>query len=78
MKHDFYEITWIDSESEIGWDAIENLKSSKGNIRSYGFLIKLTDEFLTLASDIDKNNKHYNRFIHIPNVCVLKQRKIKI
>jgi len=74
----FYEITWIDSESDIGWDSAEKLKQPKNDVKSYGFFIKETDIYYTIGADIDPDNGHFNRFIHIPKVNIKRKRKIKL
>ena len=78
MKLQFLEIIWSDSESETGWDSPEKIKQPTKFPRSYGFFIKETKDYLTIAADYDEETKHFNRFIHIPIVNIKKRRKIKI
>lgn len=77
-KPPFLEIIWLDSETESGWDSPDKVKYPTKHPTSYGFFIKEDDTFITLGADLDETNGHYNRFIHIPKVNILKKRKIKI
>lgn len=74
----FYEITWIDSETSSGWESVENINPPDSTVKSYGFLLKETEDFLVLVSDVDAGEKHYNRHMSIPKVNVKKKRKIKL
>jgi len=74
----FYEFTWIDSETNSGWDTAENINPPNSTVKSYGFLLKENEDFYTLIADVDASEKHYNRSMSIPKVCVKKKRRIKI
>lgn len=77
-RPDFIEVKWIDSEADTGWDHPEKVKHPHNDVFSYGFLIKQSDLYLTVAADYDPDNHHFNRFIHIPLVNIKKKRKIKL
>lgn len=78
MKQNFIEVSWLDSESQTGWESSDKIKSSNHLVKSYGFIVKETKDFLVIAADIDSENDHFNRFIHIPKVNIKKKRRIKI
>lgn len=74
----FYEVEWIDSESDNGWDHPDKVKHPQNTVVSYGFFVKQSDIYFTIAGDYDPDNYHFNRFIHIPKVNIKKKRKIKL
>ena len=78
MKLQFLEVTWSDSETDSGWDMMDKVKQPTKFPKSYGFFIKETDTYLTIAADYDEETKHFNRFMHIPIVNIQKKRKIKL
>lgn len=78
MKLDFLEVTWRDAEVDNGWSQAEDIKAPTELTKSYGFFIKETQQYLTIAADYDKATKHFNRFMSIPLNMVVKKRKIKL
>lgn len=78
MKLQFMEVTWIDSETDQGWDTPDKIEQPTKYAKSYGYFVKEGNEYLSIASDYDEGTKHFNRFIHIPLVTIIKKRKIKL
>ncbi len=74
----FYEVLWTDSEAETGWDSVEAIKQPVKLCKSFGYFIKQTKDYLTIAADYDEETKHFNRFLHIPIVNIKKKRRVKI
>jgi len=78
MKLAFYEILWTDSATDTGWDSAESAKPPQKLLKSYGYLIRQNEEYITIAADYDEESKNFNRFLHIPLVNIKKKRKVKI
>jgi len=64
------DVVWIDSESSVGWEAPADQLEKPLTVLSTGFLIRSNRTYITLAADYDPDNKHFNRFIHIPKVNI--------
>ncbi len=74
-----YIIDWIDSASENGWVASNDLGIANiAKCQSVGYLVKETKEHITLAQNRSKDESHYpfGELISIPCVAITKKRQI--
>lgn len=79
LSPDIWEVEWADSTSFAGWGTTENYK---GNVfvkplRSCGYLLQITEEFVTLVQSMCEPNGHVAESITIPRPVILKMSRIK-
>lgn len=62
-------VTWIDSSSSHGWNYEDDaLRLSPNEIRTQGFLIKETDDYVVVSASIA--NHQIDSPICIPRICI--------
>jgi hypothetical protein len=78
--HELYEIKWLDAyEMESGWLDLEDaLKIKPPEVRSVGYVLKETKEYIILAADIgsDKIDQDVGRVTVIPGQWIVDKKII--
>lgn len=66
-------ITWIDAETDVGWEKDENVKITRLPAMSVGVIIKEDKGFIILAADVGRcgSGRQTNRRIEIPTRNIL-------
>ena len=79
-RSELYEIRWLDAyEMESGWlDLEEALKIKPPEVRSVGYVLKETKEYIILAADIGSNqiDKDVGRVTVIPGQWIVDKKII--
>jgi len=79
-RSELYEIRWLDAyEMESGWlDLEEALKVRPPEVRSVGYVLKETKEYIILAGDIGSNqiDKDVGRVTVIPGQWIVDKKII--
>lgn len=82
------EVEWVDSMNwKPGWDGIEDVvqhyrEAGQDTIRTLGYIIDRTAEYLLLAGDLQFTADHSiprgNRLFSIPTGCVKRIRHLRV
>ena len=79
-RSELYEIRWLDAyEMESGWlDLEEALKIKPPEVRSVGYVLKETKDYIILAADMDdsKDIKDVGRVTVIPGQWIVEKKII--
>ena len=79
-RSELYEIRWLDAyEMESGWlDLEEALKIKPPEVRSVGYVLKETKDYIILAADIGSNqiDKDVGRVTVIPGQWIVDKKVI--
>ena len=79
-RSELYEIRWLDAyEMESGWLDLEDaLKIKPPEVRSVGYVLKETKEYIILAADIGSNqiDKDVGRVTVIPGQWIVDKKII--
>ena len=74
-------VDWIDAggDNTDGWQAVEDFEAEdvRYKIRSVGFALAITKDYLHLCSDIETEGDEYNSVNSFPRGCITKIRKVK-
>ena len=80
-REKLYEIRWLDAyEMESGWLSLDDaLKIKPPRVRSTGYVIKETKEYIILAADIgdDQMDKDVGRVTVIPGQWIVDKKEVK-
>ena len=79
-RYELYEIKWLDAyEMESGWLDLEDaLKIKPPEVRSVGYVLKETKEYIILAGDLgsDQIDKDVGRVTVIPGQWIVDKKII--
>jgi len=74
----FYSVMWRDAEVHPSWETVDSIQLPTKLTTSFGYYIKETDDYFTIAADYDEATNHFNRFISIPKGMIQSKKKIKL
>lgn len=69
-------IEWVDATATVGWDKFDRKDATVDDVRSIGFLVKETNDFVSLAAAV--SGPECNALINIPKKWIKKRRNISI
>lgn len=77
-KPEIYWVSWVDANAEAGWGDPKHLDLS--HCESVGFLVKETEEYLSLAAAIGLNETSLesNAVITIPLAWITEAKKVEL
>ncbi len=72
-------VIWLDAWVDDSWAAIEEDGEPEGTVvSSLGFVVKETEDYITLAAmDVPADNMT-NARAHIPKRCILVRRRVRL
>lgn len=77
MKKKLVEIHWIDAEADSGWTSDDPRTDSPKILKTYGLLVRKTDQWVIHADTFDSQNNHWAGKGKIPRGMVKKIRVIE-
>ena len=75
MDYKLVKVNWIDSAQSPGWIYKDDLKDFNMQIKSVGYLVKETDESITLVAHIGEDSLCSP--LQIPKIAIKSQEEIK-
>lgn len=76
MKHRRVCVDWVDAHTSGGWHDEDNLKLPPEACQALGYVIEDTDEYITLAQCVSKNDGKLN-ILAIPKGMITSMSEIE-
>ena len=75
-------IEWIDHHGENGWHEIDKLGSHQAVVHSIGYVVKETDEYVTIArcisEDTGTNSDMCNDTLSVMKNCIIHRKEVVV
>jgi len=68
-------LEWVDSEAQVGWQYVDNVRVTKLTVQSLGYLVKETDDVVVITTSISANDGCMD-CLTIPKVAITKRDDI--
>jgi hypothetical protein len=78
MKYVIEYILWKDAVSEDAWKNVDEIYSHYHLIETVGFVIKESDEVLTISLNHDLGSDNFSCMIHIPQAMIIHRNKLAL
>ena len=78
ISYPIVQVIWIDAESSDMWEDIEDIKRSCKPIRTVGYLIEDEEEHISVAMQLDLENKNCSMVMTIPNFWIESIEELSI
>lgn len=78
MKYAIEYVLWKDAVSEDAWKNVDEIHSHYHLIETVGFVVKESDEVLTIALNHDIESDNFSCTIHIPQAMIIHRNKLSL